>query len=199
MGPTGGYPFSLDFTKRIVQNQNLARPIIFGAGHYSGREASSDFLLLINDEVPDFYAVPFLAGISGRLAINYVQNVTDGARCLTQLGSKIEVLKGLRRLARHSQGWQSPHTFSMESSKGYWGRCALSNIDPETGGAEYRRELPKVLASFGVSASVGNKPTTDVEKPKPKCKGKWERKGWETSHRHAHYTASRNAATVSIG
>ena len=70
--------------------------------------------------------------------IDYNHKVMEGARCLTQLGSKSDGLKGLKRLASYSGEWKYPNTFSMESGKGYWRRYVLPKIDLETGRAEYR-------------------------------------------------------------
>ena len=84
------------------------------------------------------------------MTIDYNQKAMEGARCLTQLGSKSDGLEELKRLARYSEEWKYPHTFSMESGKGYWIRYVLPKIDLDTGRAEYRGALPKVLASFGL-------------------------------------------------
>ena len=51
-----------------------------------------------------------------------IRKVTDGARRLAQMGSKSDGVKETKRLARHSQGLETPHTLSMQSSKGYWRR-----------------------------------------------------------------------------
>lgn len=48
----------------------------------------------------------------------------------------------------------------------------LPKIDLETGRAEYRGSLPKVLASFGVMAGVNPKIPNGAETARPKGKGK---------------------------
>ena len=118
------------------------------------------------------FTIPFSAAIWVRMTADYVQKVTEGARCLTQLGIKSDGMKESKRLARHSQGWQFPHTLCMESSKGYWGRYVLPKTDLETGRAEYRGALPKVLASFGAMAGMTTKPPDDTDFGKPKVKGR---------------------------
>ena len=92
----------------------------------------------------------FLAAIWERMAIDYTHKAMEGVRGLAKLGSKSGGLKELKRLARHSEGWGYPHTFSMESGKGYWRRYVLPKIDLETARAEYRGALPKLSASFGL-------------------------------------------------
>ena len=110
MEPAGGYPFSLDSTKRSIRNQNPAWSMIFGAGNYSEREASIGFLLLLRHErSPECRHVSFLAAIWGRVTIDYVQKVTEGVRCLTQLGRTSDRFEELERLARHSQRWKPLH------------------------------------------------------------------------------------------
>ena len=106
------------------------------------------------------------------MTIDYVQKVTEGVMCPTQWGSKIAGLKELKRMDRHSQGWKFPHTFCMESSKGYWRRYVIPEIDLETGRSEYRGALPKVLASFGVTAGANAKAQPEGEGVKPKGKGR---------------------------
>ena len=86
--------------------------MVFGAEHYPGREASVDFILLLNGESPGFSTVPFLAAICGRSAIDYIRKVTDGVRCLTHLGIKSDGLKELKRHARHSKGRNPPKCLS---------------------------------------------------------------------------------------
>ena len=124
---------------------------------------------------PEFPSAPFLASIWGRMAIDYIQKVTEGERCLTQLGSKSDGLKELKRLARYSKGWQFHRTFKMESSRGYWRRFALPKIDLETGRAEYRVALPEVLASFGVGPG-GVKPGAEAGKILDTGKGRKTRR-----------------------
>ena len=158
MKPVGRYPFSVDVAKRRIANQNLARPMIFGSQRYSGREASLEFLMLRCEGAPEFFSVPSLASIWGRMAIDYVQKVKEGVRRLTQLGSKSDGLKDLKRRAMHPQGWQFPHTFCTESIKGYWRRYVLPRIDLATGKAEYRVALLMALASFVVATAAENKP-----------------------------------------
>ena len=116
-------------------------------------------------------------------AIDYGRNVTEGERRLTQMGRKIDSLEELERLARHSHGWMFPRNFRMDSSKGYWRRYVLPKIDLETGRAEYRGALPEVLASFGVAAAGGTKPTNEVGAPKPKGKGKRGNRRAANKHR----------------
>ena len=60
----------------------------------------------------------------------------------------------------------------MESSRGYWRRYVLPKIDLETGRAEYRGALPKVLASFGVANGVVWEPPPEGDGVKPKGKGR---------------------------
>ena len=60
----------------------------------------------------------------------------------------------------------------MESIRWYWRRYVLPKIDLETGRAEYRGALPKVLASFGVLGGVHTKIPDGTESVKPKGKGK---------------------------
>ena len=61
--PAGRCPLSADFMKRSNRNQNLVWPIAFGAKHYPGRGAALDFLVLRNEESPEFVALPYLAAI----------------------------------------------------------------------------------------------------------------------------------------
>ena len=98
------------------------------------------------------------------------QKVTEGVRCLTQLGNKSGGLGELKRLAQHTQGWQFSNTFCMESSRGYWRRYVLPKIDLETGRAEYHGALPKVLASFGLPNGGVWKPPSGNDGTKPKGK-----------------------------
>ena len=117
MAPAGRYPFSIGFFKRSVHNRNLIWAMVYGAEHYPEREESLEFLILRYEESPEFFTTPFLAAIWGRMTIDYIRKVTEGVRCLTQLGNKSDGLEELKRLAKHSQGWQFPHTFCMESSR----------------------------------------------------------------------------------
>ena len=96
--------------------------MVFVAERYSETEDALRFLNSRYEESPEFFTIPFLAAIWERATIDYIQKVTAGASCLTQLGNKSDGLEDLKRLAKHSQGWQSPRTFCMESSKGYWRR-----------------------------------------------------------------------------
>ena len=136
--PVGRYPWSLEFAKRIIRNQNLVWSVIFGSEHYPERAEALECEVLRHEESPEFFSIPFLASIWERMTIDYVQKVTDGVRCLTQLGSKSDGLEESKRLARHSQGRHFAHTFCMESSTGYWGIYVLPKIDLGTGRAEYR-------------------------------------------------------------
>ena len=145
--------------------------MVFGAAHYSARAGDLEFPILRYGESPEFFTIPFLAAIWERMTIDDVQKVTEGVRRLTQLGSQNDGSEELKRLARHSQGWKPPHTFCMESSKGYWGRYVLQKIDLGTGRAEYRVALPKVLASFVVMDGANTKIPTDTEFSKPKGTG----------------------------
>ena len=108
MEPAGRYPFSVDFMKRSNRNKNLVWPMAFGAQHYHGQESALYFLLLLTGESPEFFTVPASAAIWGRVAIDYINNVKEGVRFLTQMGSKSDGLKDSKRLARHSQEWQPP-------------------------------------------------------------------------------------------
>ena len=160
MEPVGRYHFPLDFFKRSIPNQNLVRRMVFGAERYSAREDAMGFLILRYKESPEFFTIPFLAAIWGRMTVEYVRNATEGVRRLTQLGIKSDGLKELKRLARHSQGWQLPLTFCVESSKGYRRRYVFPRIDLETGRAEYRGAIPKSLASSGVTSGArGGQPS----------------------------------------
>lgn len=159
-----------DPTKRSIKNQNLTWSLIYGVGHYPEREESLEFLLARRVGDPGFFAVPFLEAIWGRMTIDYTHKVMEGARCLTQLGRKSDGAKELKRLARHSDGRKYPHTFSMESIKGYRRRYVLPKIDLETGRAEYRGSLPEALASC-VFQNQPLKTGTDVESTH-KVKGK---------------------------
>ena len=93
---------------------------------------------------------------------------------MPHLRSKIDGLKELKPLTRHSHGWESARTFSMESSKDYWRLFALPEIDMVIIRSDYRGALPKVLASFG---SLGNTPEVPVgQSPRPNPKGNANRK-----------------------
>ena len=85
MEPAGRYPFSIDFSKRSIHNQNLIWARVYGAEHYPEREKALEFLILRYEESPEFSTIPFLAAIWERMTIDYIQKVTEGARCLTQL------------------------------------------------------------------------------------------------------------------
>ena len=85
MGHAGRYPFSIDFFKRSIHNQNLIWARVYGAEHYPEREEALEFLILRYEESPEFFTIPFLAAIWERMTIDYIQKVTEGARCLTQL------------------------------------------------------------------------------------------------------------------
>ena len=148
MDPAGRYPYSIDFSKRSVKNQNLIWPLIYGVGRYPGREEAFGFLVARNEGVSRVPTALFLASIWGRMTIDYTHSVMEGTQCITQLGSKIGGLKELKLLSRHSDGRKYHHTFSTESGKGYLGRYVLPKIDLETGRVEYQGALPKVLASF---------------------------------------------------
>ena len=168
MKPAGRYLFPVDFMKRSVRNRNLARPMVFGAEHYTGREAPIGPLLLRNEESPGFFAFASLTANWERMTINYIRNVTKSVRRATQMGCKSGRLKELKRLARASQGCQSPRAFSMETSKCYWRLSALPKMDPPTGRAENRSALQKVLASFGSPGNTPKLPVDQVPPPNPK-------------------------------
>ena len=148
--PEGRCPYSIDFSKHIVKNQNPIWSLIYGVDRYPEGKEALDFLVTRNEGNPEFPTVPFLAAIWGRMAIDYAHKVMEGARCLTQLGRKIDGLEELKRLSRHSEGWKYPRTFSMVSGKRYWRRYVLPKIDLESGRAEYRGSLPEASASFGL-------------------------------------------------
>ena len=171
MGPVGRYPSSLDFFKRIIRSRNLVWTMAFGADRYSEREEALGLSALRYEGSPEFFTTPFFAAIWERMTIDYVQKVTEGVRCLTQLGRKSDGLEELNRLARHAQEWKFPHTFCMESSNGYWGRYVLPQTDLEAGISEYRVALPKVIASFGVMDGVNTKVPADAEFATPKGNG----------------------------
>ena len=78
MEPAGRYPFSLDFFKRSIRNQNLIRAVVFGAEHYPEREDALEFLTLRYEESPEFFTIAFLAAIWERMTIDYIQKVTEG-------------------------------------------------------------------------------------------------------------------------
>ena len=92
MGPVGRYPFSLDFFKRSIRNQNLVWSMVCGAEHYSDREEALEFSVLRYEESPEFFTIPFSASIWGGMTIDYVQKATEGVSCLTQLGRKSDGL-----------------------------------------------------------------------------------------------------------
>ena len=85
----------------------------------------------------------FRKSFGGGMAIDYSQKAMDGARFLTQLGSKSDGLMEHKRAARYSKGWRFPHAFCMESSKGYWRRYVLPKIDIGKGVEEYRGSSPE--------------------------------------------------------
>ena len=94
-----------------------------------------------------------------------------------QLGSKSDGLGELGRLTRYSEGWKYPHTFSMESGKGYWRRYVIPKIDLGTGWAEYRGALRKVLAPFGALHPPPKNGADAVAAPKVKGNAKMIRLG----------------------
>ena len=131
---------------------------------------------------PEFHPVPDLQAIWGRISIDYSRKVMEGARCLTQLGSKSDGVKESRRLDRYSRGWQFPHTFCMESSNGYWERYFLPKIDLESGRTEYRGRFPSrwIRPAY---PPLRRKPSTDTESiPKGRAKAECKLKGARVPH-----------------
>ena len=61
MEPAGRYPYSLDFLKRSIISQNMVWPLIFGSEHYADSESALDFLILRNEEKPEFPNPPLLS------------------------------------------------------------------------------------------------------------------------------------------
>ena len=96
------------------------------------------------------------------MEIGYTQNVMEGVRSLTQLGSQSDGLKESKRIARYLQGWQFPRSCCVESREWYWRRYVLPNIGLCAGRAEYLGSLQKLMASFGLSPTPV-KPPTDLE------------------------------------
>ena len=92
MEHAGRYPFSLDFTKRSIRNQNILWAMVFRSGHYTERAEALGFLSLRREECPEVFSIPFLASIWERMTIDYIQKVMEGVRRLTQLGSKSDGL-----------------------------------------------------------------------------------------------------------
>ena len=109
------------------------------------------------------------------MTIDYNHKVMEGVRCLTQLGSKSDGLKELKRLARYSGGRKYPHTFSIESGKDYWRLYVLLKIDLGKWRAGHRGALPNAIASFG-RLHPPPKIGADAE-AEPKVKGKAKTKG----------------------
>ena len=52
MEAAGRYPFSIEFSKRIAQNQNLIWSLVFGSEHYAGSEEATDFPTMRYEEGP---------------------------------------------------------------------------------------------------------------------------------------------------
>ena len=93
MEPTGRYPSPVDFMKITIIDQNSVFRMVFGAEHYPGAGDSMYFLLLRNEDSPEFFTAIFPVSIWGRMAADYIRKVTEAVRFSTHLGSKSDGAK----------------------------------------------------------------------------------------------------------
>ena len=125
----------------------------------------------------------------GRMAIDYVRKVTWGREIPNAIGEQKRRFVRIGKIGPSFPRMEVTSYILHGIEQMILGGFALPEIDLETGRAEYRWALPKVIDSFGVDASAGNRPTTEVETPNTKGKmrnGRPIRKPETRRHHVAH-------------